>query len=214
MENGGKQWYRSVIACSSFSVTREFSTGYKVRSPLNSSRKWLIQSRDSFERLSSHDQSRLLEFIGELACARASQQEEGLTKSEACSYIQCATQTNARGGQLEIPKRLPTDVQDLINAVIEILPHLQKLAHTRVAAMRAVRRLLAHTSNAEHLNMRVAVLGQWCLQAVHSSLRDLRIVAGYLVPSLLCFKLILTPLSQPNINGVPELTNCTRGYQE
>ena len=76
-------------------------------------------------------------------------------------------------------------MQDLIAAVIEVLPHLQKLAQTRVTAMRAVRRLLAHTDNLEHLNMRISVLGHWCLQAIHSSLRDLRIAAGYLMNSIL-----------------------------
>ena len=126
--------------------------------------------RDSLERLSVDDQCHLLDGIGELACARAARQEEGDAEL-GCSPTQCANQRHAHN---------LCSLEDLINAMIEILPHLQKLVHCRVAAMKAVQRLLTHSQNTEHLNMRTSVLGQWCLQAVHSSLRDLRISAGYL----------------------------------
>ena len=171
-----------------------------------------MQPRDSFERLSDNHQGRLLDLIGELACARASQQEGGGAKS-GCSSTQCVTQLYAHGVKSETPKRLSADVQDLITAVIEVLPHLQKLTRTRVAAMRTVQRLLAHTNDPEHLNMRIAVLGHWCLQAVHSSLRDLRIVAGYRVHFHLGFCHMLIHVSQPDSNGVSELSNCIGDHQ-
>lgn len=44
--------------------------------------------------------------------------------------------------------------------------------------MLALKRLLSHTVVEEHLDMTTSTFGQWCLQALRSSIRDLRIAAG------------------------------------
>lgn len=48
----------------------------------------------------------------------------------------------------------------------------------RVIAMIALRRLVVHSRDAEMLDLEKSALGQWCLQALQSSLRELRIAAG------------------------------------
>lgn len=58
------------------------------------------------------------------------------------------------------------------------LPKTQKYRRPRVAAMLALKRLLSHSANAEHLNLATSPFGQWCMQALHSSIRELRIAAG------------------------------------
>jgi len=58
------------------------------------------------------------------------------------------------------------------------LPKIQKYPRPRVTAMLALKRLLSHTANMDHLNLTTSPFGQWCLQALHSSMRDLRIAAG------------------------------------
>ena len=102
----------------------------------------------------------------------------------------------------------------MITTIIEVLPQLQRLAHSRVAAMRAVQRLLAHTNNPDHLDMRSSVLGQWCLQAICSSLRDLRISAGYLVHSKSSNSAILTYRVKANCDGIPKSANRPRRLEE
>ncbi len=58
------------------------------------------------------------------------------------------------------------------------LPKAQNYRRPRVAAMLALKRLLSHTANADHLNLATSPFGQWCLQALHSSIRELRVAAG------------------------------------
>lgn len=48
----------------------------------------------------------------------------------------------------------------------------------RVIAMIALRRVILHSKDHELLDLEKSVLGQWCLQALQSSMRELRIVAG------------------------------------
>ena len=57
----------------------------------------------------------------------------------------------------------------------------QKASRPRIAAMVALNRVFAHTNRNEHLDLRISPLGQWCLQCVKSSIRDLRIGAVYVV---------------------------------
>jgi len=58
------------------------------------------------------------------------------------------------------------------------LPETQKFRRPRVAAMLALKRLLSHTANMNHLDLTSSPFGQWCLQALHSSIRELRVAAG------------------------------------
>ena len=59
------------------------------------------------------------------------------------------------------------------------IPQVHRSRRTRVAAMAASIRILAHSNNKSHLNLPESVIGQCCLQALRSSSRDLRIAAGY-----------------------------------
>ncbi len=72
------------------------------------------------------------------------------------------------------------ELEEAFSAITNIikLPRTQKERRPRVAAMMALRRLLTHTGNAEHLNLATSSYGQWCLQALRSSVRELRIAAG------------------------------------
>ena len=72
------------------------------------------------------------------------------------------------------------DCEELILTITNLLtiPQVQRTTRPRVAAMKSVRRILFHTDNFNYLELKRSTLGQWCLQALHSSLRDLRIAAG------------------------------------
>jgi len=59
------------------------------------------------------------------------------------------------------------------------LPNFLESRRPRVVAMVALRRFIQHTKDPELYDLETSVMGQWCLQSLQSSLRELRIAAGY-----------------------------------
>lgn len=72
---------------------------------------------------------------------------------------------------------LKSRVEALFTKLIR-LPSLAESRRPRVAAMMALRRVILHCDDAELLNLETSGLGQWCLQSLNSSVRELRIAAG------------------------------------
>lgn len=58
------------------------------------------------------------------------------------------------------------------------LPSFLESRKARVVAMLALKRFAVHCSNPEFINLEISPLGQWCLQSLQSSVRELRIAAG------------------------------------
>ena len=54
----------------------------------------------------------------------------------------------------------------------------QESRRPRVLAMIALKRFTVHFTNHEFMDFNKSSLGQWCLQSLHSSIRELRIAAG------------------------------------
>lgn len=74
-----------------------------------------------------------------------------------------------------------SDVEGLFNAITNLyqLAQKAKLSRPRVAAIIAMKRLLSHFGNLAHLDISNSSIGRWCLQGLKSSMRDLRIAAGW-----------------------------------
>lgn len=60
------------------------------------------------------------------------------------------------------------------------LLQMPKRKGPRLAAMIALKHLLLHAPSDEHHDLTKSIYGQWCLQALRASARELRIAAGYL----------------------------------
>ena len=92
-----------------------------------------------------------------------------------CAVCDAQAKTAGEKPQVEL-----TDLEVLLSIMTNLLrlPQLQKRRRTRIAAMVALKKLLSHGGNADQLDLTTSVFGQWCLQALHSSMRDLRIAAG------------------------------------
>ncbi|KAH8660790.1 protein kinase-like protein rad3 [Tricladium varicosporioides] len=56
---------------------------------------------------------------------------------------------------------------------------------TRVMAMFALRRLTVHFHDEEFIDLEKSAMGQWCLQSLNSSVRELRVAAGRTLPGFL-----------------------------
>lgn len=78
-----------------------------------------------------------------------------------------------------------TDSNGLLKVLAALgkLPHIQKSGRPRVVAMLAFRRVLNHCSDMTHMDVSTSTLGQYCLHALRSSSRDVRIAAGRLLPA-------------------------------
>lgn len=59
------------------------------------------------------------------------------------------------------------------------LLQMPKRKGPRLAAMIALKHLLLHAPSGEHHDLTKSIYGQWCLQALRASARELRIAAGY-----------------------------------
>jgi serine/threonine-protein kinase ATR len=57
-------------------------------------------------------------------------------------------------------------------------PNFLESKKPRIAAMIALRRIAAHSRDSGFVDLETSTAGQWCLQSLNSSLRELRIAAG------------------------------------
>ena len=76
------------------------------------------------------------------------------------------------------------------------LPTFQQSRRPRVVGMMALRRFALHSIEPDFLNIQSSPLASWCVKALKSSVRELRIAAGYVEPQ---------PLSVPNLELPPNL---------
>lgn len=81
------------------------------------------------------------------------------------------------------PRPICRDVvnHSLVNRILTKLvasASFRESQRPRVVAMIALRRVILHSEDPETLDLEKSILGQWCLQALQSSVRELRIAAG------------------------------------
>lgn len=120
----------------------------------------------------------LYTYIGELACASASEGsscDDGLSLQFKCCDCDAELRDSSRSTSLVGP-----ELEEIFSALTRLInmPRTQKHRRPRVAAMLALKRMLSHTSNMDYLDLATSPFGQWCLQALHSSIRELRVAAG------------------------------------
>lgn len=119
--------------------------------------------------------------IGQVACASAQTLSETSTgKRDRLVHEKCyLCDMDVKDNNLSAPWEGPGS-DEVFSTIVNLikLPKTQKFRKPRVAAMLAVRRLLFHTVKEEHLDLTTSAFGHWCLQALHSTIRELRIAAG------------------------------------
>jgi len=59
------------------------------------------------------------------------------------------------------------------------LPEFEESRKPRIIAMMTLRNFAMHFSESSFLDLEKSILGQWCLRSLHSSVRELRVCAGY-----------------------------------
>jgi serine/threonine-protein kinase ATR len=66
---------------------------------------------------------------------------------------------------------------ELIKTLLTIAPLVNRSSKARVAATLALQRLLMHSDFSDYLKLNQSPTGEWCLQSLRSSSRDVRIAA-------------------------------------
>ena len=133
-----------------------------------------------FANLSAADQCEAFESIGSLACAQAGTLAYHSGQHQATQPASCRICDAREMPQSKCPSWDGDQSMVAISTVINISksPDFQKSTRSRVCAMLAVRKLIMHSTDSQHLRLADSPLGQWCLQSQSSSMRELRIAAG------------------------------------
>ena len=142
--------------------------------------KILIRGSNVYPVLSEEEQCALYSSIGLVACASAhtlslepSSEIRGI-KQMHCKFCD----SDSKDSVIAVWEGPESEEAFTTIAKLVKLPRTQKYRRPRVAAMLALKRLLSHTSSTDYLSLSNSQFGQWCLQALHSSVRELRIAAG------------------------------------
>lgn len=68
---------------------------------------------------------------------------------------------------------------ELCQILNHIISNLSRTANLRIAATVALRRTLMHTSDPAHMQLASSAFGEFCLNSLRSSVRELRLTTGY-----------------------------------
>lgn len=83
---------------------------------------------------------------------------------------------------------------ELCQILDHIISNLSRTANLRIAATVALRRTLMHTSESAHMQLTSSVFGEFCLNSLRSSVRELRLSTGYLSSGICCNFEVLTTI--------------------
>lgn len=138
--------------------------------------------------LSEEEQCTVLAIIADLPCAAVSTsstcigQEGDPAGKIAC--VLCDSDVNLKSSWSNKAWGIGQHSDDcatvlsFMERLVE-LPQLQRSKKPRILAALATRRIMNHLTAGSSLDLATSPLGQWCLRSLHSSLRELRITAGY-----------------------------------
>lgn len=139
----------------------------------------LMTDRSAFANMRQDEQCKAIDLVASIPCAVDGTLRFVLNHATWSTHLQCSLCYQQEHSQL-----LPTAVDDVKGKALESLLQITRLTpfveskRPRVIAMVSLRRMIRHCRSPETLDLEKCALGQWCLQALQSSHRELRIAAG------------------------------------
>ncbi len=121
-----------------------------------------------FKRLSEEQQCAALELLGMTSCQLASS-----SLDHQCSNCD---ESNGVPGSNFIAV-IPSS-EELLKTLLVLVQNIPRHSRARIIAMASLRRIILHTDSIEDLKLGQTPAGEWCLQSLKSSSRDLRIMAA------------------------------------
>lgn len=143
---------------------------------------------DAFLKLDETGQCSLFSNLARMACSKANTLgDPGTTKGQLLGKLSCPVCDTDSPQKTRVAWLSETDSNGLMKvfATLTKLPHLQKSGKPRAVAILAFKRILGHCRGMTHLDITTSTLGQYCLPALNSSSRDVRIAAGRSCPAFL-----------------------------
>jgi len=137
--------------------------------------------------MNEDDQCQLINLISWIPCAADETLTVGKTGECASLAFQCSFCSHAKPNATPSPagyERTKALGAVMFSQIIR-LPRLLESRRVRVYAMIALRRMARHSTATEFWDLEKSGPGQWCLQSLQSSIRELRIAAGRTLPVFL-----------------------------
>ncbi|KIW57017.1 hypothetical protein PV05_05622 [Exophiala xenobiotica] len=119
-----------------------------------------------FQKLTEDEQCAALELLGAGACRLA-------CHGAPCRC--CGEDFEPGNPNMDLTTRA---TGELLTTLVGLVQSISRQSKARIVAMSALRRILMHSDSNEDLKLRETPAGDWCLQSLKSSSRDLRIVAA------------------------------------
>ncbi|KAK5028779.1 serine/threonine-protein kinase M1 [Exophiala sideris] len=125
-------------------------------------------SSGHFQRLSEEKQCAALELLGKAACQLA--RGPGPAQCRSCDDGISSTDITDEADQ--------KSSEELLTTLLILIQIISRQSKARVVAMSVLRRILMHSSSSADLKLSQTSAGEWCLQSLKSSSRDLRVAAA------------------------------------
>ena len=103
----------------------------------------------------------------------------GDTDPQTSDCSPCDARLIFRASQPLLHDSVSKQIFAIFSELFQLL-QMPKRKGPRLVAMTALKHLLLHAPSGEHHDLTKSIYGQWCLQALRASARELRIAAGYL----------------------------------
>lgn len=147
----------------------------------------LTVSSSGYLALTHAQRCRVFKLLGEIPCAGAGTLIAAGDDTSKSIKAKCGVCDNPGANSREPG---PYDYNCFHEAIATLkaligLPEFESSRKPRVVAMISLRSFATHFSDNSFLDLEVSSLGQWCMKSLSSSVRELRIVAGYVRIGLL-----------------------------
>lgn len=140
-------------------------------------------SRSPFSVLKEADRCQVIQYISLIPCAaygtlKLSRNEDGSIRKATCSLCEAIEEADTINLDASRCRNIGVEVVNVFSTLVKSASFLDS-RRPRVMAMYALRRFTTHFDDPNFVDLEKSSLGQWCLQSLRSSVRELRIAAGY-----------------------------------
>lgn len=137
--------------------------------------------RACFAELDDDGRCKALEYLGWIPCAASgsmtvTRNHDGTIRDSKCSGCE-GTQSLESGLDVERCNAISNEIIITFSQLVKS-PAFLDSRRPRVLAMISLKRFTTHFTNHDFMDLELSTLGQWCLQSLRSSIRELRIAAG------------------------------------
>ena len=137
--------------------------------------------RACFTELTNDDRCKAIEYLGWIPCAASgsltvTRNQDGTIRDSKCFRCE-GTQPLDSGLDMERCQAISNEAILAFSKLVKS-PAFLDSRRPRVLGMICLKRFTFHFNNQEFVDLEVSPLGQWCLQSLRSSIRELRVAAG------------------------------------